>query len=81
MINTLERRKWKPYYSLRNICLERSFDMKDLCSILSVCNTEEEVKHEFAKYFKYKLDTKERIDLYTESILFEFKYDVNMKSV
>lgn len=55
--------------------------MKDLCSILSVCNTEEEVKHEFAKYFKYKLDTKERIDLYTESILFEFKYDVNMKSV
>ena len=55
--------------------------MKDLYSILSKCSTEEEVKYEFAKFFRFKLDTKERIDLYTESILFEFKYDVNLKSV
>ena len=55
--------------------------MKDLCSMLTFCKTEEEVKHEFAKFFKYKLDTTERIDLYSEAILYEFKYDVHMTSV
>lgn len=54
---------------------------KRLYNVLSKCNNEEEVKLEFAKYFKIKLVThKYKIDLYTESTLFEFKYDRNFKS-
>ncbi|BAL84773.1 hypothetical protein SELR_pSRC600210 (plasmid) [Selenomonas ruminantium subsp. lactilytica TAM6421] len=33
--------------------------MSDLAMRLSICNTEEEVKHEFANFFKYRLDTKD----------------------
>lgn len=54
---------------------------KRLYDVLSKCNDEEEVKSEFAKFFKIKLVThKYKIDLYTESILFEFKYNRNFKS-
>lgn len=48
---------------------------------LSACNTEEEVKSEFARAFKFKLDTRMRMDLYTPSILFEFKYDKNLQAL
>jgi len=48
---------------------------------LALCNTEEEVKSEFARAFKFKLDTRQRMDLYTSRILFEFKYDKNLKSL
>mgnify|MGYP003302059131 CR=1 FL=1 len=54
---------------------------KSLFEKLEYCQTEEEVKYEFARYFKYKIDTRERIDLYTPEILFEFKLDINMNSV
>lgn len=54
---------------------------KRLYSVLSKCNDEEEVKSEFAKFFKIKLVThKYKIDLYTENTLFEFKHDRNFKS-
>lgn len=53
---------------------------KSLFEKLKLCQTEEEVKYEFARYFKYKIDTRERIDLYTPEILFEFKHDINMNS-
>ena len=54
---------------------------KRLYNILSVCNDEEEVKSEFAKFFKIKLVThKYKIDLYTNNTLFEFKHDRNFKS-
>lgn len=50
---------------------------KRLYDVLSSCQTEEEVKAEFAKYFKIKINTRYRIDLYTPQVLFEFKYDQN----
>lgn len=64
------------------INIERISEMaKRLYNVLSKCRDEEEVKSEFAKYFKIKLVThKYKIDLYTESTLFEFKYDRNFKS-
>lgn len=53
----------------------------NLPKTLATCNTEEEVKSEFAKAFKYKLDTRQRMDLYTPKILFEFKFAKNLASV
>ncbi len=50
-------------------------------SALSSCQKEEEVKSEFAKFFRIKTITRYyKIDLYTESVLFEFKYDENFNS-
>ena len=46
---------------------------------LAQCNSEEEVKSEFAKAFKLKLDTRSRMDLYTPQILFEFKFKRNLQ--
>lgn len=55
--------------------------MKRLYNVLSSCQKEEEVKSEFAKFFKIKTITRYyKIDLYTESVLFEFKYDENFNS-
>lgn len=54
---------------------------KGLYEKLNSCQNEEEVKYEFAKFFDYKIDTSERIDLYSQEILFEFKYDINMNNV
>lgn len=48
---------------------------------LSTCQTEEEVKSEFARFFKFKINTKERLDHYTEEILYEFKYDKNIDNL
>lgn len=48
---------------------------------LSECQTEEEVKNLFAKAFKFRLDTRRRMDLYTTKILFEFKYKQNFTKV
>lgn len=58
-----------------------STQIRNLPQVLSACNTEEEVKSEFAKAFKYKLDTRMRMDLYTNRILFEFKYDKSLESL
>mgnify|MGYP002624028715 CR=1 FL=1 len=55
--------------------------MKNLYELLENSQTEEEVKNIFAKFFNIKLDTKNKIDLYTEQILFEFKLDVNLKNI
>ena len=52
----------------------------NLPKILAESNTEEEVKSEFAKAFKYKLDTRLRMDLYTPNILFEFKFNRNFRA-
>lgn len=52
-----------------------------LYSKLNTCQTEEEVKSEFARFFKFKINTKGRLDHYTEQILYEFKYDKNIDNV
>lgn len=51
--------------------------VKRLYELLYPCQEEEEVKAEFAKYFKIKYNTRHHIDLYTPQILFEFKLDQN----
>lgn len=43
--------------------------------------TEEDVKFIYAQAFGLKYNTANRHDLYTESALFEFKYDKNLKSL
>ena len=55
--------------------------MPKLLEKLNTAATEEEVKNLFAKFFKLPLDTKNRIDLYTPQILFEFKFDKNLNNV
>jgi hypothetical protein len=47
---------------------------------LKDCETEEEVKSEFAKYFNFKIKTKQRYDHYSKQILYEFKYDQSLVS-
>lgn len=53
---------------------------KRLYDQLKNCQEEEEVKAEFAKYFKLKYNTRNKIDLYTPQILFEFKLSQNFAS-
>lgn len=55
--------------------------MKRLYDVLKDCKKEEEVKAEFCKYFKYKINAFKSIDHYTKEILFEFKLDKNFKNV
>ncbi len=55
--------------------------MKHLHEILSAATTEEELKHSFANFFKLPFSTRNRIDLYTEQILFEFKLDEPLKNL
>ena len=55
--------------------------MKNFFDELQSAQTEEEVKSLFANFFNLKLRTKNFIDLYTPQILFEFKFDANLKDV
>src|SRR5574344_938836 len=55
--------------------------MKQFYLQLEQCQTEEEVKNLFSKQFKYKIDTKNKRDLYSEEILFEFKYSKNLLEI
>ena len=54
---------------------------KHLAETVSAAQTEEELKFFFAKHFDLPVSTKNRIDLYTEQILFEFKLDDNLKNL
>lgn len=54
---------------------------KRLYDILKPCKKEEEVKSEFCKFFKMKINALKAIDHYTPTILFEFKYDRNFKKL
>ena len=60
--------------------VENMAKKKRLYDLLQPCQEEEEVKSEFAKFFKIKYNTRHRIDLYTPQILFEFKLDQNFSS-
>ena len=53
--------------------------MKSLYENLRFCKKEEEVKSEFCKFFKMKINALRGIDHYTEHVLFEFKFDRNFK--
>lgn len=54
---------------------------KNLREKLIECLTEEEVKQAYANTFGFKLNTKYHIDHYSEAILYEFKYDDNLKNI
>lgn len=54
---------------------------KRLTDMLNPCKKEEEVKSEFCKFFKMKINALKAIDHYTPTILFEFKYDRNFKKL
>ena len=43
--------------------------------------TEEDIKNVYAKIFKLKYDTSDKIDLYTSNVLFEFKYNKNFENL
>ena len=53
---------------------------KRLYDVLKDCKKEEEVKAEFCKFFKMKINALKSIDHYTPTILFEFKYDRNFRN-
>lgn len=48
---------------------------------ISTAQTEEELKFHFVNFFKLPINTKNRVDLYTEQILFEFKLNSNLKNI
>ena len=48
---------------------------------ISAAQTEEELKFHFVRFFNLPFHTKNRVDLYTEQILFEFKLNSNLKNI
>jgi hypothetical protein len=52
-----------------------------LFDALKSCTSEEEVKFEFAKYFNFKIKTKQRYDHYSKQILYEFKFDKHLTNL
>ena len=56
-------------------------DYKQFCRELDRGHTEEDIKHSFANHFGIKYDTSDRHDLYTEQVLFEFKYNKNFDNL
>ena len=54
---------------------------KRLYDVLSSCKKEEEVKEQFVKFFKIKLNALKQIDHYSEEILYEFKLNKNFRNI
>ena len=54
--------------------------MKYLAKILAQTSNEEELKHQFVKFFKLPFFARKFVDLYTEQILFEFKFNAPIKN-
>ena len=52
---------------------------KSLYEAMKDCQKEEEVKSEFCKFFKMKINALKAIDHYTPNVLFEFKLDRNFR--
>lgn len=55
-----------------------AIDVEKEIEKLNSCKTEEEVKARFAKILDLNYQTSNRHDLYTETVLFEFKRDKNL---
>ena len=53
---------------------------KHLYEVIQAAQTEEELKFLFVNHFDLPISTKNRIDLYTEQILYEFKFNVLTKT-
>ena len=54
---------------------------KTLNDILSLCRSEEEIKHKFSNFFDLEIDSRDYIDLYTEEILYEFKFETKLSNI
>ena len=50
-------------------------NIKNFLGLLSQATTEEEVRHAYVQHFGLKLQTSFRHDLYSEQVLFEFKFN------
>jgi len=66
--------------TLKGVILKTN-DLNNFYSNIKSGKTEEDIKHAYAKYFDLKYDTSDYIDLYTPRVLFEFKYDKNLKNL
>ena len=54
---------------------------KSLYKTFQECTNEEELKSRFIKFFKLTLNAKNKIDLYTPQITFEFKFDSDLQKI
>ncbi len=61
--------------------------IKNILQALSACETEEEIKFNFIRFFQsklprtFKFDSRKNIDFYTPQILFEFKFDGGLNDI
>lgn len=56
-----------------------NINIKPFRQLLNACKVEDDVRAAYAKFFNLPFDASEYIDLYTPQVLFEFKYDRNLK--
>lgn len=59
----------------------KQIDLHKFYTNIKSGKTEEDIKNSYAKYFDLSYDTSDYIDLYTPRVLFEFKYDKNLKNI
>lgn len=56
-------------------------DVNKFFNLIGKGKTEEDIKNAYAKYFGLTYDTSDRHDLYTQRVLFEFKFDKNFNNL
>lgn len=56
-------------------------DINKFFNLITKGKTEEDIKNAYAKYFELTYDTSDRHDLYTPRVLFEFKFNKNLKNL
>ena len=74
----LERPAKKEYTKVKGVDRARYIAFHD---DLVQASDEEDVKFSYVKFFHLPHDTSKRRDLYTAEVLYEFKYDKNMKRI
>ena len=60
---------------------QRKTNPQSFIAELNSGKTEEDIKSAYAKHFSISYDTSDRHDLYTDSVLFEFKFDRNLENM
>ncbi|WP_154656985.1 hypothetical protein [Hugenholtzia roseola] len=58
----------------------KTYDFGSFTQALAQSGTEEDVKSLYAQHFDLKYNTKDRHDLYTPEVLFEFKYEAHFET-
>lgn len=65
----------------RNTATGNLLGLKEWLEALGKTKTEEDVKGAYAAHFGIRYDTSDWIDLYTPQVLFEFKFDKNLRAL